>query len=126
MSYTPTQWSAGDTVTSAKLNKMEQGIANAGGANILVAHISISNSDPAPKIIPTLDKTVGEILNADFIFVRMQRENETTHSYIYSITYDEGYRLIMDDGTNLYAETENDYPALDIQEVGGDNTPIAT
>lgn len=27
MSYTPTNWKAGDTVTSTKLNKMEQGIA---------------------------------------------------------------------------------------------------
>lgn len=31
MSYEPTNWKSGDTVTSAKLNKMEQGIANAGG-----------------------------------------------------------------------------------------------
>lgn len=30
MSYEPTNWKSGDTVTSAKLNKMEQGIANAG------------------------------------------------------------------------------------------------
>ncbi len=30
MSYEPTRWQTGDTVTSAKLNKMEQGIANSG------------------------------------------------------------------------------------------------
>ncbi len=30
MSYEPTNWQAGDTVTSAKLNKIEQGIANGG------------------------------------------------------------------------------------------------
>lgn len=30
MAYTPTTWSAGDTITSAKLNKIEQGIVNAG------------------------------------------------------------------------------------------------
>lgn len=29
MSYTPTNWSSGDTITSAKLNKIEQGIADA-------------------------------------------------------------------------------------------------
>ncbi|MDB8858809.1 phosphoenolpyruvate synthase [Pediococcus acidilactici] len=28
MAYTPNNWSAGDTITSAKLNNMEQGIAN--------------------------------------------------------------------------------------------------
>lgn len=30
MSYEPTNWKSGDVVTSTKLNKMEQGIANAG------------------------------------------------------------------------------------------------
>ena len=29
MAYTPNNWSAGDTITSAKLNNMEQGIATA-------------------------------------------------------------------------------------------------
>lgn len=31
MSYIPTNWQSGDIITSAKLNKMEQGIANGGG-----------------------------------------------------------------------------------------------
>ena len=31
MSYTPTTWTTGDTITATKLNKMEQGIASAGG-----------------------------------------------------------------------------------------------
>lgn len=35
MSYEPTNWKAGDTVTSAKLNKLEQGVANNG---VLVIH----------------------------------------------------------------------------------------
>ena len=30
MSYTPTTWAAGDTVTAAKLNKLEQGVASSG------------------------------------------------------------------------------------------------
>lgn len=29
MAYTPNNWSAGDTITSTKLNNMEQGIATA-------------------------------------------------------------------------------------------------
>ena len=28
MSYTPTEWKSGDTITSAKLNKIEEGISN--------------------------------------------------------------------------------------------------
>lgn len=31
MTYTPTTWRAGDTITSARLNRMEQGIATGGG-----------------------------------------------------------------------------------------------
>ena len=31
MSYTPTEWKSGDVVTSAKLNKLEQGVADATG-----------------------------------------------------------------------------------------------
>lgn len=31
MAYTPTQWATGDDVTATKLNKLEQGVANAGG-----------------------------------------------------------------------------------------------
>jgi hypothetical protein len=31
MSYTPTTWQTGDTITAEKLNKLENGVANAGG-----------------------------------------------------------------------------------------------
>lgn len=51
MSYEPTNWKSGDTVTSAKLNKMEQGIANAG---VLVVH----------DVEGTLDHTWQEIHDA--------------------------------------------------------------
>lgn len=33
MAYTPTTWTTGDTVTATKMNKIENGIANAGGGN---------------------------------------------------------------------------------------------
>ena len=52
MSYEPTNWKDGDLVTSAKLNKIEQGIA-AGG--VLITH----DEDG------TLDKTWQEIYDAD-------------------------------------------------------------
>ena len=51
MSYTPNTWKSGDVVTSAKLNNMEQGIANAGA---MIVH----NDDD------TLDKTWQEIHDA--------------------------------------------------------------
>ena len=35
MSYTPTTWTTGDTITATKLNKIEQGIAGAGGGGLI-------------------------------------------------------------------------------------------
>ena len=51
MSYTPTTWTTGDTITASALNKIENGIADAGGATI------ITDSSG------TLDKTYAEIYN---------------------------------------------------------------
>lgn len=51
MSYTPNTWKSGDVVTSAKLNNIEQGIANAAP---MIVH---NNND-------TLDKTWQEIHDA--------------------------------------------------------------
>lgn len=53
MSYNPTQWKDGDLVTSAKLNKLEQGVA-AGGIQIIHCENDI------------LDKTWQEIYDGGF------------------------------------------------------------
>ena len=47
MSYTPTNWTTGDTITAAKLNKMEQGIANAGGGEFAVVELSATGFNSA-------------------------------------------------------------------------------
>ena len=57
MSYEPTTWKAGDTVTSAKLNKMEQGIANGGGTFVITVSTNLGKT-------ATLNKTWQEIYNA--------------------------------------------------------------
>lgn len=60
MSYTPTEWATGDTITAEKLNKMESGIANAGGGDMFVATISVD----AGTGTATADKTHTEIVAA--------------------------------------------------------------
>lgn len=45
MAYTPTNWATGDTVTATKLNKIEQGIANAGSGTPLVVTVTESGAD---------------------------------------------------------------------------------
>lgn len=56
MSYTPTSWNTGDTITAAAMNKIENGIANAGSA--LICNCTVVEG------VHTLDKTVQEIYDA--------------------------------------------------------------
>ena len=56
MSYTPTTWTTGDTITATAMNKIEQGIANAG--SVLICNTSYSNGSYV------LDKTAQEIYEA--------------------------------------------------------------
>ena len=66
MSYTPTTWATGDTITADKLNHMEDGIADAtsgggGGSDLFIVNIEFDNLPPSSA---TLDKTQEEILQA--------------------------------------------------------------
>ena len=56
MSYTPTTWNTGDTITATKLNKIENGIANAGSA-MIVTSSEVNGAQ-------TMDKTAQEIYDA--------------------------------------------------------------
>ena len=58
MSYTPTTWAAGDTVTATKLNNMETGIGNA------VNKFVVTLTPTALDYSGTMDKTVAEIYAA--------------------------------------------------------------
>ncbi len=113
MSYNPTQWSAGDTVTSAKLNKMEQGISNSG---VLEIHAVISN--PKSGVI-SLDKTWQEIYNANnsVIMTPSGSEEFPMRTNVINVGYN-GLTFVVlcfIDGTRpmmFSAETPNDYPTL--------------
>lgn len=44
MAYEPTQWRSGDTITSERLNKMEQGIAGSGSGEFYALHTTITKT----------------------------------------------------------------------------------
>lgn len=44
MSYTPTTWTTGDTITASALNKIENGIADAGGGGVASVCVIYDNS----------------------------------------------------------------------------------
>lgn len=64
MSYTPTTWSCGDTITAEKLNKLENGLAECcGGGSGLICTATVSvNADNYECYV--LDKTWQEIHDA--------------------------------------------------------------
>lgn len=62
MAYTPTEWQSGDIVTSAKLNKIENGIASAGGGGVM--YVTITDEVVEGETVYSADKTVDEIITA--------------------------------------------------------------
>ncbi len=45
MSYTPTTWTTGDTITASAMNKIENGIAGTGGYDLVIAINNRGNSE---------------------------------------------------------------------------------
>jgi len=105
MAYTPTNWKNGDVVTSAKLNKLEQGIAGAGG--VLVCH--------EDETTGALDHTFKEIADAWFAVLNKDTEGGTN---VAGLTYwgqpSAGmYGVMFSTSKEDYmfsASAENEYP----------------
>lgn len=81
MSYTPTNWKAGDTVTSAKLNKIEQGIAMGG----TVTYVHAQGTDD--ELV--LDKTWEELYEAasQGMVILIQENDDSTSISISILSY---------------------------------------
>lgn len=108
MSYTPNTWKSGDVVTSAKLNNMEQGIANAGG---MIVH---DNNG-------TLDKTWQEIYDAaPFVTIIMDESGNLTFMSLFGIGENEGTFMMLCGfidpggytGRVYFATSASGYPVL--------------
>lgn len=123
MSYNPTQWSAGDTVTSAKLNKIEQGISD----NRVLEINAIVNEETREI---RLDKTWQEIYNAsDSIIIIPYSEEYPTKTKVIGIDFDKGIFTISAFGFGsppivFSAATPDDYPITN-GIAGGNTQPMA-
>lgn len=110
MSYVKQTWQTGDTVTSAKLNHMEGGIA-AGGGVLVVGLDSTTRA---------LDKTWREIFNADFAVFVYAGEDDKKYYYITALRYEDGYLVegaaIEHDGSitpaTFLADSADGYPVM--------------
>lgn len=124
MSYTPTQWKDGDLVTSAKLNKMEQGIAAGGG--VLIVNITQENDSE----LPVLDKTWQEIHDADICYCIKHNENQSLSFPILSTVQTTGkeneylvYLITFMGPMAGVALSANDYPILESTIDNNDENP---
>ena len=64
MSYTPTTWTTGDTITATKMNKIEQGIAGIGG-NPLITF----NFDGFASSSYIFNFAIGELDEEDDVYI---------------------------------------------------------
>ena len=107
MSYTPTSWSTGDTITASAMNKIENGIANAGGG--ILFDIGVEDG--------VLDKTWMEIYTA-LSSNKIARIVQTGESlvgidYVAATLFDGDYYnvYIVGSGGSWYrAASNNGYP----------------
>lgn len=81
MSYEPTNWKTGDVVTSAKLNKLEEGVATAGGGGL-----TVSITQDGEYLL--LNKTYTDVLSAvnagkniNFIMQSVTSQGSTSRSF---------------------------------------------
>ena len=110
MSYEPTTWKDGDLVTSAKLNKLEQGVANGGTSKFVVNAVFNENNETW-----TLDKTAGEIIEAfqeGLVFISVVQKGYTSTALLTVIEQNpsEEYYFHIGMSDPLVASTLNDYP----------------
>ena len=61
MSYTPTNWTSGDVITAEKLNKLEGGVAGAGGGATIVTLTFSRNPSDTSKWTATGNITFEEL-----------------------------------------------------------------
>ena len=140
MSYVPTNWKSGDVVTSAKLNKMEQGIADSSGDSSggSVEIIEASYTDNGMILGKTAKEIADLMKSGKLVFARLYEEDVNFYScmdlHINSMTKykdtlswnftasspDEDFQIFV-----FIAETDNDYPTADLtseDDSGGNNS----
>lgn len=96
MSYTPTNWQTGDTITAEKLNNMESGIENAN--NPFVVTLTPTEQD----FSGVMDKTVAEINSAFEAGKRVFFSVDLGDNSSYSV-----------ECTAVYSTENDDYPSFE-------------
>lgn len=114
MSYTPTNWNTGDTITAAAMNKIENGIANAGGGKYDAYNYIISQVDNGT---PVLEKgewsDIYDALQAKTHVVGLYLWNQTPNQY-----HDTVSMFVPLTYTNYYSSADTHYGCAIYDENG--------
>lgn len=126
MAYTPTTWTTGDDITASLLNKMENGIANAGSALIVNTSGSLDTMDATYKEIwDSLEAGVPvyfRLVYGDYT------NSYTSTCYLCPVTvafkYDNTYRIMVNKpvGASATGKSYAYAPAAMIFEASGINS----
>ena len=111
MSYNPTNWSDGDLVTSAKLNKIEQGIADSG--NVIVLEVNLSDEHPT---IPMKFKDIVQCAQQNkLLFIKVTENNLIFYGQIVELnSYTKEIVILFgSDPLGFSAASDDDYPVMD-------------
>lgn len=109
MSYTPTEWKNGDTITAEKLNKIEEGIEGASGVLIVTEIIDVERQ-------VVLNKTWQEIYDAVFSGKQVFMQNSSDGieliplSKIYYLDSSSQYGVGFSNTNQYDTSSANSYP----------------
>jgi hypothetical protein len=126
MAYTKNTWNTGDIVSSQKLNRMEDGIANSENV-FIVGGATYDFADD--KLAGTLDKTWQEIHDAlqSKICVIVATDGDNARSIFISAALanpyaeegDARYKVVTSDHDEVFiTDSKDGYPAVYVEPVG--------
>ena len=110
MSYNKTTWQTGDIVTAEKLNKLEDGVADASEVFI------IGLQEDAPTTLDTTWKEIHDALISGKLVVRIEIDDEFNAVYssiVSSVRENLGYYYVVigdSSGDTYKTDTETGYP----------------
>lgn len=113
MSYEPTNWKTGDVVTSTKLNKLEQGVSDAGGIVAVSRTISMTEGGAIATLDISYDGIVAAMSAGKVPMLIYEEEGTTYYAALAATHANEGtyYNATFGElGTTQYeAETSDAY-----------------
>ena len=109
MSYTPHTWSNGETITAAKLNAIEQGVAGAGGASPLLVTVTGTSMDMEADATYSEAKTA--FLAGSSVLFDFSAVTDSYNGTSLMVNFDDGsltVMMIVSSGTfPMWANTAN-------------------